>query len=95
MMERLDHKTYSIGDLVSRYGVAAQSLRNWEDQGFIPPARRTPGKHRRYGAEHVQALDALLGYRPPVPQPLAASHAQPMTLTTGAFTARPVQNRAV
>ena len=91
-MERLENKTYSIGDLVLRYGVAAQSLRNWEEQGLIPPARRTPGKHRRYGEEHVRALDALLGYRPPVTQPLAASHGQPMTLV-GAVTSRPVQNR--
>lgn len=49
----------TIGALVERYGVAAQSLRNWERAGLIPPARRTPGGHRRYGAEHVAALDQL------------------------------------
>ncbi len=57
-----------IGDLVSRYGVAPQSLRNWEQQGLIPPARRTPGGHRRYGPEHVVALDRLLGVRAPLPR---------------------------
>ena len=50
----------TIGDLVQRYGVAPQSLRNWETQGLIPPARRTPGGHRRYGYEHVVALDQVL-----------------------------------
>lgn len=57
-----------IGDLVLRYGVAPQSLRNWEQQGLVPPARRTPGGHRRYGPEHVAALDRLLGVRAPLPR---------------------------
>ena len=61
-----------IGDLVSRYGVAPQSLRNWEQQGLMPPARRTPGGHRRYGPEHVVALDRMLGVAPPPrPAPIA------------------------
>ncbi len=51
----------TIGDLVARYGVAPQSLRNWEAQGDIPPAQRTPGGHRRYSQEHVDALDRLFG----------------------------------
>lgn len=53
--------TLSIGDLVTRYSVAPQSLRNWEQQGQIPPSRRTPGGHRRYGPEHIDALDRLFG----------------------------------
>ncbi len=61
-----------IGELVSRYGVAPQSLRNWEQQGLIPAARRTPGGHRRYGPEHVDALDRLLGVRLSLPREVPA-----------------------
>jgi len=49
-----------IGPLASRFGVSAESLRVWERQGLIPPALRTPGGHRRYGALHVRAIRALL-----------------------------------
>ena len=54
---------FSIASLVERYGASAESFRNWERQGLIPPARRTPGGHRRYGLEHVTALDKLFGFR--------------------------------
>ena len=59
-MHAVHHGILTIGDLVARYNVAPQSLRNWEKKGLIPPARRTPGGHRRYGAEHVAALDRVL-----------------------------------
>jgi hypothetical protein len=55
----LTDRAFPISALVARYGVAAQSLRNWEEQGLIPPAIRTPGGHRRYGGEHIDALDRL------------------------------------
>ena len=51
---------FGIGVLARRYGVSAESIRNWERQGLIPPARRTPGGHRRYGPEHQRALDAVI-----------------------------------
>jgi len=54
---------FPIAVLVERYGASAESFRNWERQGQIPPARRTPGGHRRYGPEHLAALDKLFGYR--------------------------------
>jgi len=58
-----------IGALADRYGVSTESLRVWERQGLIPAAIRTPGGHRRYGQEHVHALDRLMG----VPrEPIAA-----------------------
>jgi len=53
--------TLSIGTLADRYGVCAETLRVWERRGLIPAALRTRGGHRRYGDEHVEALDALLG----------------------------------
>lgn len=51
---------FRIGDLASRYGVSAESIRNWERRGLIPPAVRTPGGHRRYTIEHRAALDAII-----------------------------------
>jgi DNA-binding transcriptional MerR regulator len=51
--------TFTIRTLVERYGVSAESFRNWERQGLIPPARRTPGGHRRFGPEHIEALERL------------------------------------
>jgi hypothetical protein len=55
----------TVGRLAAAWGVAPESLRNWERAGLIPPSRRTPGGHRRYRADHVAALTALLG--PPRP----------------------------
>lgn len=49
-----------IGPLADRFGVSPESLRVWERRGLIPPARRTPGGHRRYGTEHLDALEHLL-----------------------------------
>ncbi len=59
-LDEIESETIPIGDLAARYAVSAQSIRNWERQGVIPPARRTPGGHRRYGQEHRRALDAIL-----------------------------------
>ncbi|MEX0775710.1 MAG: MerR family DNA-binding transcriptional regulator [Phycisphaeraceae bacterium] len=64
MMNPMTHKQrkiMSIGMLAERFGVSPQSLRIWDRQGLIPPARRTPGGHRRYGPEHLHALDQILG----------------------------------
>ncbi len=55
-----NRQNFGIGVLARRYGVSAESIRNWERQGLIPPARRTPGGHRRYGLEHQRALDAVI-----------------------------------
>ena len=58
-MNNIIDNSFPISALVARYGVAAQSLRNWEQQGLIPQTHRTPGGHRRYGCEHIDALDRL------------------------------------
>jgi len=58
-VDLLTDLAFPISALVARYGVAAQSLRNWEEQGLIPAAHRTPGGHRRYSSEHIDALDRL------------------------------------
>lgn len=51
---------FPIGRLARRYGLSAQTIRNWEQQGLIPPALRTAGGHRRYSHDHLRAIDALI-----------------------------------
>lgn len=51
----------SIGVLADRFGLSPQTLRVWERAGRIPRAWRTAGGHRRYGADHVRAIAALMG----------------------------------
>ncbi len=58
-MERELHMM-SIGKLADRFGVSPESLRVWERLGLIPPSHRTVGGHRRYGPQHVRALDQLM-----------------------------------
>ena len=58
-MERV-RDMVSIGKLADRYGVSPESLRVWERAGLIPSAYWTVGGHRRYGPEHVRALDKLM-----------------------------------
>ena len=64
-MAHLETRTFSIGVLTRRFNVSAESLRNWERAGLIPPAHRTPGGHRRYGQDHIDAVHKLL-YAPAV-----------------------------
>ena len=64
-MASLETRTFSIGVLTRRFNVSAESLRNWERAGLVPPAHRTPGGHRRYGQCHIDAVHQLL-YAPAV-----------------------------
>lgn len=66
-----------IGPLADRFGVSPETLRVWERQGLIPQSRRTPGGHRRYGQEHVDALEDLLVCAKPV---MANEERWPVTL---------------
>lgn len=58
----------SIGPLADRFGVCPETLRLWERQGLLPPSTRTPGGHRRYGPQHVEALRRLFGEPLATPQ---------------------------
>lgn len=51
----------TIGPLAARFGVSPETLRVWEQKTLMPPSRRTAGGHRRYGPEHVDALEQMLG----------------------------------
>src|SRR5436305_7726424 len=43
-------------DLARAVGVSAQTVRQYEALGFVPPAKRSPTGHRVYSPRHLQAL---------------------------------------
>jgi DNA-binding transcriptional MerR regulator len=51
-------------DLARPYGLSAQAVRNYEEQGALPPAARSAAGYRGYTAVHAAALDAFLALVP-------------------------------
>ncbi|WFF01026.1 TioE family transcriptional regulator [Micromonospora sp. WMMD964] len=51
---------YRPVDLARRHGLSAQAVRNYEREGVLPPAERTPSGYRRFTEVHVRALNAFL-----------------------------------
>ncbi|MFH9352381.1 TioE family transcriptional regulator [Kitasatospora sp. NPDC017646] len=47
-------------DLAREHGISTQAVRNYERDGFLPPAQRTPSGYRIYTALHAAALRAFL-----------------------------------
>jgi DNA-binding transcriptional MerR regulator len=47
-------------DLAREHGISTQAVRNYEREGFIPPAERTPSGYRIYTEVHAAALRAYL-----------------------------------
>jgi DNA-binding transcriptional MerR regulator len=47
-------------DLAREHGLSAQAVRNYEREGVLPPAARTPSGYRVYTAVHAAALRAYL-----------------------------------
>jgi DNA-binding transcriptional MerR regulator len=47
-------------DLAREHGLSTQAVRNYERDGFIPPAARTPSGYRVYTEVHAAALHAYL-----------------------------------
>jgi len=52
MKKTAHHKLYSINDVAEKLGISPVTLRLWEKQGYISPAR-TPGNQRRYSQEDI------------------------------------------
>ncbi|WP_211238491.1 MerR family DNA-binding transcriptional regulator [Actinomadura rifamycini] len=50
-------------DLAREHGLSAQAVRNYEEDGILPPAERSASGYRRYTAVHAQALRAFLALR--------------------------------
>lgn len=47
-------------DLARAHGLSAQAVRNYERDGVLPPAQRTPNGYRRFTETHALALSAYL-----------------------------------
>ncbi len=43
-------------DLARAVGLGVQQVRNYEAEGFLPPAERSPSGYRRYTTRHLEAL---------------------------------------
>jgi DNA-binding transcriptional MerR regulator len=51
-------------DLAREHGLSAQAVRNYERDGLIPAAARTPSGYRTYTAVHAHALRAFVALVP-------------------------------
>ena len=51
-------------DLAREHGISTQAVRNYEQDGFLPPAARTPSGYRLYTEAHAAALRAFLALVP-------------------------------
>lgn len=49
-------------DLAREHGLSPQAVRNYERDGFLPPAERTPTGYRIYTAVHAAALRTFLAH---------------------------------
>ncbi|WP_210584155.1 TioE family transcriptional regulator [Streptomyces sp. GESEQ-35] len=58
----MDHLRPS--DLAREHGISTQAVRNYERDGFIPLAERTPSGYRTYTEVHATALRAYLALVP-------------------------------
>ena len=51
----------TVGQLASRAGVRADTIRYYEREGLLPVPQRTEGEHRRYGPADVDRLLFIRG----------------------------------
>src|SRR5690554_1043817 len=51
-------------DLAREHNISPQAVRNYERDGLIPPAQRTPTDYRIYTETHAAALRAYLALVP-------------------------------
>lgn len=56
--------TLRPADLAREHGISTQAVRNYERDGFIPRAERTPSGYRIYTEVHAAALRAFLSLVP-------------------------------
>ncbi|QIS04437.1 MerR family DNA-binding transcriptional regulator [Nocardia brasiliensis] len=57
-------KTLRPADLAREHGLSTQAIRNYERDGFLPPAARSPSGYRIYTEVHAAALRAYLALLP-------------------------------
>ncbi|MGW3042063.1 TioE family transcriptional regulator [Kitasatospora sp. NPDC001159] len=58
--KREANATMRPADLAREHGLSTQAVRNYERDGFLPPAERTPSGYRIYTELHAAALRAYL-----------------------------------
>lgn len=58
-----DGPLLTIGELARRVGVPVRTIRFWSDSGLVPPASRTDGDRRLYGAACVARLELVATLR--------------------------------
>jgi len=51
-------------DLAREHGISTQAVRNYERDGLLPAAQRTPSGYRMYSAIHARALRAYIALIP-------------------------------
>lgn len=56
----MTHQPLTIGELAARSGLSTHTLRYYESQGILRPARRAANGHRRYHAEDLDWLAFVL-----------------------------------
>jgi DNA-binding transcriptional MerR regulator len=67
-----EKRLWTSGDLQNEFGYCAESFRVWERQGKIPKSFRSPGGHRRWRSEDVDAIrDFLIRETPVAPSEVA------------------------
>jgi DNA-binding transcriptional MerR regulator len=59
--QRVSHRP---ADLAREHGISPQAVRNYERDGLLPAADRTPSGYRVYTATHAQALRTFLALVP-------------------------------
>jgi MerR family transcriptional regulator, copper efflux regulator len=52
-------RTWSVGEVADRFGVATSVLRHWEEVGLVRPGRDGAGR-RQYGEDDVARLAAVV-----------------------------------
>lgn len=55
-----EEKTFSIGEVAERCGIASQAIRYYEQEKLMPRPRRTESNYRRYPEEAVARLQFIL-----------------------------------
>ena len=56
-------KLMKIGALAKALGCTVETIRYYEQQGLIPPPKRTSGNFRQYNGEHLQRLSFICNCR--------------------------------
>ena len=59
MSEVVESPTMTIGELAERAGVPVATIRTWEQRYHLPAPARSPGGHRRYGADDLRRISSL------------------------------------